>query len=158
MISFKKVICATDFSDSSFRALDYARMLTERFEADLLLVHVVDDPPTAVPPVGGAAVDSTINVTEYQEHLVEHATRRLAELVAEQDSAGPSVRSHVAKGRPSRQIVQLAAAEEADLIVIGTHGHNRLHRLVFGSVTEKVVRAAPCPVLTVGLEENDESG
>ena len=130
-------------------------MLTERFEAELLLVHVVDDPPTAVPPVGGAAVDSAINVTEYQHHLVEHAPRRRSGIVADFAATVPSVRSQVAKGRPSQQIIRLADEEEADLIVIGTHGHNRLHRLVFGSVTEKVVRSAPCPVLTVGLEESD---
>lgn len=155
MTGFKKVLCATDFSEPSFRALDYARMLAQRFEAELLLVHVVDDLPTAVPPVGGAAVDSTINVTEYEEHLVEHATRRLAGIAADLTASGPPVGSHVAKGRPSRQIVQLADDEGADLVVIGKHGHNRIHRLVFGSVTEQVVRGAPCPVLTVGPEDND---
>lgn len=154
MISFKKVLCATDFSESSLRALDYARMLTDRFEAELLLVHVVDDPPTAVPPVGGAAVDGAINVTEYQEHLVEQATKRLDGIVAEYSLAGPGIRSMVVTGGPSSQIVRLAAEEDVDLIVIGKHGHNRLHRLVFGSVTEKVVRGAPCPVLTVDPKED----
>jgi len=150
MINFKTVICATDFSESSFQALEYARTLTHRFEAELVLVHVVDAVPTAVAPVGGAAVDSTINVTEYQEHLTEHATQRLDEIVAEYTPSGLAVRRLVCDGNPSRQIVKLASQENADLIVIGSHGHNRLHRFVFGSVTEKVVRSAPCPVLTVG--------
>jgi nucleotide-binding universal stress UspA family protein len=155
MIHIKKVLCATDFSQSSTQALRYAHSLAGRFEAELVLLHVVDDVPTAVPPVGGAAVDSTINVAEYQEHLIDHARKRLEEVVAGLDSRGPSVRWHVAEGRPSRQIVQLAEDENADLIVIGTHGHNRFHRFVFGSVTEKVVRSAPCPVLTVGPGDLD---
>lgn len=155
MISFNKVICATDFSESSKRALDHARTLAGRFESELLLLHVVDDVPTAVAPVGGAAVDSAVNVTEYQEHLVENARQRLEGLVADQADSGALIRWQVAEGRPSRKIVQLAEKENADLIVLGTHGHGRFHRFIFGSVAERVVRSAPCPVLTVGPEHDD---
>jgi nucleotide-binding universal stress UspA family protein len=155
MINFNKVICATDFSEPSLRALDHARILAGRFESELLLVYVVDDVPTAVAPVGGAAVDGAINVTEYQEHLTEQARKRLEALAAEKSAAGPAIRWKVAEGRPSRKIVEVAEEEKADLIVLGTHGHGRFHRFLFGSVAERVVRSAPCPVLTVGPEDQD---
>lgn len=155
MIKFQKMICATDFSEPSLRAFEFARVLAAQFSAELILTHVVDLLPATVPPIGGAPVASTLNVAEYQKQRLENATRHLDEIVRKLDGHDIVLRPHVAEGRPSAAIVQLAADEDADLIVIATHGHNRLHRFVFGSVADRVVRSAPCPVLTVGPEEKD---
>jgi nucleotide-binding universal stress UspA family protein len=155
MIRFKKMICATDFSGPAMRALDYARALAEKFGAELTVVNVVDTVPTGAPPVGGSPVATTLNVAEHQKMLTRTARQNLDELLEKHGSPDLAIRKHVAEGRPSAEIVQLAEEEGADLIVLGTQGHGRLHRFLFGSVAERVVRSAPCPVLTVGPEEDD---
>jgi len=155
MNEIKKLICATDFSEPSYRAVDYARMLATRFGAEMILVNVVDTLPATVPPVGGAPVTATLNVAEYQKQRKENAEKLLDDMIAKHGSPDVNIRKHVAEGRPSAEIVELAAKEEADLVVIATHGHNRLHRFVFGSVADRVVRSAHCPVLTVPPADKD---
>ncbi len=155
MKNFSRILCATDFSEDSLRAVDYARSLALRFDADLILVTVVDDLPVTTPPIEGAPVAQNLDVATYQKQLNEEATTLMNRLMEENTSPDLRLRNHVVNGSPGRRIIQVAADEQADLIVMGTHGHGRFHRFIFGSVAERVHRSAPCPVLTVPPEDMD---
>ncbi len=123
-----------DFSDRSLQALAYARGLAARFGATVELLHVVE--PSTVEGFVGSA-----NPAVWLEAL-EGARRKLQEL-----AQGDPFK--VVEGRPADLIVDHAQAVKADLIVVGSLGRTGLERLLVGSVAERVVRLAPCPVLVV---------
>jgi nucleotide-binding universal stress UspA family protein len=147
---FKKILAPTDFSEPSYRALEWARELAEKFSSELFLVHVVAPMP-AVTPV---AVPTTFDVPLYQKGLRESAEKSLDELREKRLPEGVNVRTEVRIGQAAHEIVKMAEENQADLIVIATHGATGLEHILFGSVAEKVVRTADCPVLTVpGIEK-----
>jgi nucleotide-binding universal stress UspA family protein len=140
-LAFKTILFATDFSDASELPLEYARSLAVRFGARLQLLHVLEEPF----PMGSEVY--VAELPEFRERRMADAQQRLGEImgrVAELD-----VTSEVLVGSPARQIVQAALDNHADLIVMGTHGRGAVAHLLMGSVAERVVRTAPCPVLTV---------
>jgi nucleotide-binding universal stress UspA family protein len=123
--------------------LKYARALNETFGATLHLLHVVQDPYTQ--PWAAEAFPTPLG-----EMLVQwetQARQRLATLLPEGDRTGAVIATIV--GSPFYEIVRYATEQQIDLIVIGTHGRGPLGHMLLGSVAEKVVRKAPCPVLTV---------
>ena len=138
----RKVLCPTDFSDPSYKALETARQLADRFSAELVLIHVVGP----FPPPGSPHI---FDIHKYSLELTDSATKSLEELVKERFSEGAALRYTVLKGNPPDEIVRMAQEEGIDVIVIATHGSSEWPDLLFGSVTDKVVRMAPCPVLTV---------
>ena len=141
---FKRILCATDFSDTAEAAWDLACELARLHRAELLLAHVfVELPLYSMAEVPGPAV---AQVWEEQRAWVQRA---LDERVAAAGTTGLDVRSVLKTGSPATANTDTAAEEGSDLIVIGTHGRTGLNRLVIGSVAERVVRSAPCPVLTV---------
>jgi nucleotide-binding universal stress UspA family protein len=144
-LAFKTILVATDFSEPSELALEYARVLAARFDAALRVLHVVETPF----PLGSELY--TPEVAKAGEAALQTAQRQLAETMAK--SARGEVIGQVLVGPASRTIVEYARDHDVDLIVMGTHGRRALAHLVMGSVAERVVRTAPCPVFTVRTTE-----
>jgi nucleotide-binding universal stress UspA family protein len=143
MIVLKRILVPTDFSQCSDAAVRYARALAEAFQASLHLLHVVQDPYTQ--PWAAEAFPAPLG--EMLGQWEEQARLRLGTLVGEQERATTTTATVV--GSPFFEIVRYAAEQQIDLIVIGTHGRGPIGHMLLGSVAEKVVRKAPCPVLTV---------
>jgi nucleotide-binding universal stress UspA family protein len=148
MTKIKKILYPTDFSKFSLAALDFARDLTDRYKAQLHCLHVTDDlaenmilggymPTLAVPPI---SVDQLEAVAK--QRLDGFVKEHLADIEK-------SVIKKVEVGKPFVEIIRYCRSENIDLIVLGTHGHSALASMLLGSVAEKVVRKAPCAVLTV---------
>lgn len=144
MLTANRIVCPTDFSKESLRAFSVAADLASRFDAEILLVTVVNIQPAIVTDPNYAFV-----VPEYEQKLRSEANHHLRELGRELEATNIRVRTFVAHGDPANEIVRFADNEQADLIVIATFGKTGWRRLAFGSVAEKVVRLASCPVLTV---------
>ncbi len=142
LMTFKKVLCPTDFSDASRLAVRVAADLAARDQGELRLVHVVPVEP-ALPPDPNFVME----VPEYEQVLSAEAQRQLDELAACYKNI--PVRTIVGHGDAGDEIVRIAQDEAVDLIVMPTHGRTGLERVVFGSVAEKVVRHAHRPVLTM---------
>lgn len=145
MITIKKILFATDFSDCAKTAQEYAAAFAEQFHAELHVLHVMPD-ITMMMPDPGTALSLPQN---YLVDLKNEAQRALDKLFPGAAKEGrPLVRS-VRMGNPFVEIVKYAEENGADLIVVGTHGRGALMHLLLGSVAEKVVRKAKCPVLSV---------
>ena len=146
----KRILVPLDFSAGSARALDFAHVMAQRFSASLHLVHVCDVPALAIGSVDMYAVA----YTEWSELLGEEAARQLTR--AQHSITDVPVSTEVLFGNPARCIVTAATTERADLIVMGTHGCGPVMHVVMGNVAERVVRTAPCAVLTVRERREDE--
>ena len=152
MLPFKKILCPTDFSEPSYEALKIANELALHFSSELFVVHVV-----APVPLFPAAptVPVTFNVPEYQQELEMSSRKMLEEMANKYISEKIWVRTLSVVGEAPSQIVKIADEEKVDLIVIATHGQTGWRRFVFGSVTEKVVRLASPPVLTIRAPQTE---
>jgi universal stress protein A len=151
MAEWKKILCAIDFSDLSRVALADAAALARRLDAELALVHVYEPPP----PV---ALDVVVPTEGLFESASAELEGRLEAWTSDaQMLAGRPVRSIVRVGIPATEIVHCATEDGVDLIVLGTHGRSGLKRLVLGSVAERVLREAHCPVLVVHDGERNEA-
>jgi nucleotide-binding universal stress UspA family protein len=153
MMPAKLIMSPIDFSDPSGEALKTAAELASCFRADVLLVHVVP----AIPKLD--SVSEFFHEREYEEKLHMGAEKRLAEKVEELAKQG--VKASVALGTGndvSGELLRIAVHNDVDLIVISTHGMTGWRKLAFGSVTEKVVRLAACPVLVLRAHAQSESG
>ena len=135
-------------TEAACRALKTAEELTKAFSGELLLVHVVPPTPVPLPSIDGASVPA-FDVVAYEEQLREAYRSSLERLRKERLSHDTKVRVRVVTGDPATEIVRLAREEKADLIVLPTHGRTGFSHVFFGSVAEKVVRHAECPVLTL---------
>jgi nucleotide-binding universal stress UspA family protein/mono/diheme cytochrome c family protein len=141
-LDIKRILVPLDFSANSTHALDYARELARRFDASLHLVHVCE-----VPSMITASMDAyAIAYTDWKQRLGEEAERQLNDI---KSGVGVRATTEVLFGSPAAAIVDDAVSNDADLIVMGTHGHGALMHVLMGNVAERVVRMAPCPVMTV---------
>jgi universal stress protein A len=154
MLPLKRIMCPTDFSAHSYQALEVADELAQHFSAELLIVHVVGPIPVVAPMPGMAP--TAFNVAEYQKELEMTSMKTMREVAEKRVSRAPRVRTMVGHGQAADEIVKLAKDEKADLILISTHGMSGLERIFFGSVAEKVVRNAECPVLTVRATKTEQ--
>jgi universal stress protein A len=145
-VAFKTIVAPTDFSPFSEEALDHVRALARQFHSVVHLVHALERPQDV--PWWVAEREYAVS----QADLAEKAKDRLTEIVS-RSLPDVTVESHVRVGSPAEEILRAARDNHADLIVIATHGRGGLSRVLFGSVTERVVRRAPCPVLTVRPEK-----
>jgi nucleotide-binding universal stress UspA family protein len=145
MIQIQRILCPIDFSDFSRRALDHAMAIASWYESTVTLVHVAAIAPPEVFAPGAGAFTSAALTIEDREAL-QASMKRFAE--SEGASSVPLV-FEVAEGYPSTEILGRADEMPADLLVLGTHGRSGFERLVLGSVTERVLRKAACPVLSV---------
>jgi nucleotide-binding universal stress UspA family protein len=141
----------TDFSKYSHSALTYASAFAEKFGAELYLLHVVQDLALFIPE----AVSVAPPVAPPAEQMTAAVRDALQRVVAENDLARFTVHCEVREGTPFYEIIQFAKESDIDLIIMGTHGRGGLAHVLLGSVTEKVVRKAPCPVLTVRHPEHE---
>jgi nucleotide-binding universal stress UspA family protein len=151
MIRIKNVLVATDFSEPSEAALNYGREFARSFDATLHVLHVAD---SIYMQYGGEAYSGV--VPGLQEEVEEAARKQLDALLDEEDrtvlNAKPVILTAVAK---AAAIVDYAGQHAIDLIVMGTHGRGAISHLLMGSVAERVVRTAGCPVLTVHHPEHE---
>jgi universal stress protein A len=136
-MEIRHILAPTDFSASAHQAVIAAFELARTFGAKLSLLHVIEVPVYA------------IEVALPLENLERDARRELARLLPAADAAHVEVTRLVNMGVPYQKIMETATAEQVDLIVMATHGRTGLSHLVLGSVAERVVRLAPCPVLTL---------
>lgn len=150
MFALKNILVATDFSDCSEAALSYGRELARQFGARLHVLHVVE---TVLADSLGVYGYASV-MPELQVELEESDRRRLEQLISDDDRTSLRATTTLCSfDTPAHAIDDYARTENIDLIVIGTHGRRGLSHLVLGSVAEKVVRTAPCPVLTVRRPE-----
>jgi nucleotide-binding universal stress UspA family protein len=148
MVRFNKILCSTDFSEPSYAGLDAACELARSYSGQLILVHVVEPIPTAAVPIGD---HSGFNVAVHQRVLKDNAEQSMRQLVNERIPQDVPVKTVIAEGDPANQIVQVAESEQADLIVIATHGRTGWRHVVYGSVAERVVRQAGAAVLSIRM-------
>ncbi len=139
MLPLKKILYPTDFSDASYEALKVANEVAVDHSAELCVVHITPPVPVAAAATGYSAIAEM----ERSEEI------SLQELIKERIPKELHVQQIVTVGEAADEIIQIAERERVDLIVIGTHGQTGWRHVVFGSVAEKVVRFAPCPVLTI---------
>jgi nucleotide-binding universal stress UspA family protein len=147
MLPPKLILSPVDFSEHSDEALKTAAELATQFKSELLLVHVVP----ALPKLPSVA--AFLHEADYERALTADAEKQLQSLISKFQQAGLRARSEVGVANDvGMEILRIAEHDSADWIVIATHGMTGWHRLAFGSVTEKVVRLASCPVLVLRRE------
>ncbi len=141
---WKRICCPIDFSDASRAAMEVASDLARRFDAELVLLHAYPIPGYTFPD--GSIVASP----RMMQELADQAEKHLADWQKEAAGLGaPRVSTAKAIGEPAGEIVGYAAEQGMDLLVLGTHGRTGLEHALMGSIAERVVRKARCPVLTV---------
>ena len=145
MFPLKKILCPTDFSEPSLLAIDQASELAKTSSAEIVLIHVVSPLPASPHPGGMHGFDTAT----YLQEMLTYGRESTQRLIEEKFPEDVPVRSVVLAGNPSEEIVRVAEEEGVDLIVTATHGHTGWRRFLFGSVAERVIRLAPCPVLTI---------
>jgi nucleotide-binding universal stress UspA family protein len=144
MLIPKLILSPIDFSDHSDEALNTAADLASRFSSELLLVHVVP----ALPKLPSAS--AFVHEGEYENALIKEAEQQLQLLVGKLEQTGVRAKWQVGVANDvGMELLRAAEQSGADLIVIATHGMTGWHRLAFGSVAEKVVQLAACPVLVL---------
>ncbi len=141
---FPKILLPSDFSDCSAEAARAARRLAEHFGSRLVILHVLDEPAALDPMFRGE-----VPMEMLRGRMEEYARDAMERFLADHFQGFPDVETRVASGVPYREILRAAAETGAGLIVIGTHGRTGVEHVIFGSTAEKVVRMAPCPVLSV---------
>lgn len=149
-ILLKRILVPIDFSEYSKNALRYAVPFAKQFEAELLLVYVVE--PTIYP---SDFAFGQMGVPNLERELRERGKQELERLVKTYINGRVAVRTMIRTGKPYHEIIMLAKEENVDLIIIATHGHSGVEHVLFGSTTEKVVRKSPCPVLTLRSPEHE---
>jgi universal stress protein A len=152
MITLNNILVATDFGEASDAALRYGRELAARFGATLHVLHVAEN--VAIATLGAETFAAM--APGLQEDIEDNARKALNELLIDSDHSGPVMRPVVlTSSSPAFAIVDYARDHGIHLIVMGTNGRGALEHLLMGSVAERVVRLAGCPVLTVRRHERD---
>ena len=144
MTTINRIVCATDFSVASAAAWDEARLLGKLFNAEIVLVHAIELPPI-VP------IEPHIPPGIYEDLLASahrEAEAGFDRLLGGVTGSGVRVRIREEDGPPAPRILETVAEESADLLIVGTHGRTGFERLILGSVADRLVRQAACPVLT----------
>jgi nucleotide-binding universal stress UspA family protein len=150
MIVLKNILVATDFGEPSANALAYGRDLARSYNATLHVLHVTEDVMMRYSPEVGFAVP------DLQKDLEKAARRELDALITADDLQSLRVVPAIETATSAAAgINAYATAQEIDLIVVGTHGRGAMKQLILGSVAERVVRTAPCPVLAVRAHERE---
>lgn len=145
MIAIRRILVPTDFSDNSAPAVRYAAELADKFQAEVVLLHVVQDLALVLPD----AVMPTPLATPDLDDMIAAAKTGIADQVKALDLARLNPKAEVRVGSPATEIVAAATDLKSDLLCISTHGRTGLAHFLLGSVAEKITRHAPCPVLIV---------
>jgi nucleotide-binding universal stress UspA family protein len=150
-MTLQNILLATDFSDPSATALDHAKALAEAFKARIHVLHVLED-------LAAHAWTTEVYVAALpgvHDEMERQARERLAAIFTPEEGTRFQVRAELRTGSPFVEIVRYAREEHIDLIVMGTHGRGPIAHMLLGSVAERVVRKAPCPVLTVRQPQHE---
>jgi nucleotide-binding universal stress UspA family protein len=145
-MEIKSILFPTDFSQGARAAMDHALSLARDYDAQLILLYVIQDISIAE-----WYIPSSLSVTDLVEDMQKSAWNEMDKWAAEVSGAVKNVEKMVVRGVPFVEIIKTAKERKTDLIVIGTHGRTGIDHMLFGSTAEKVVRKAPCPVLTVRM-------
>ena len=145
-IELKKILCPTDFSENSEHALKYALMLAALSQAELILLHAVEP---LIYPQSSELFEPIVDEVALTMKMEAAFQKQLEEQVENLKDQYSKITGKLVTGNTFLEIIQAARDEQADMIVMGTHGRTGMAHVLIGSVAEKVVREAPCPVLTV---------
>lgn len=143
-LSVNRILAAADFSETSDKAFDYALSLAKVFEAEVVALHILQEPILYQPTTAQS----------YRDEFERKMQDQLDEMLKRHTCEGVNVTTAMRQGAPFVEIIQFAEAEKCDMIVLGTHGHGPLQHMLMGSVAEKVVRKAKCPVLVVRPDQH----
>jgi nucleotide-binding universal stress UspA family protein len=148
-LKFQRIIVPLDFSEHSVKAFQKALDFAQQFDAELILVHIVEQiiypGDWSYPPLA---------MSDFAAEKRDEVASKLKGLTA---GSGVRAQEIVRLGRAWQEVVEIAKEKRADLVVIATHGYTGLRHVLLGSVAEKIVRHAPCPVLTVRADDRDFS-
>lgn len=147
MITIKKILCPTDFSDASKNAVRYANEFARTMNAEVIFLHVVEPRPITT--------DMSVAYLPIETDLEKAAEEDLTALLEEEKDKGISAEKIVLVGQPAETIIEQSKVYDVDLIILGSHGRAGLTRLLMGSVAEAVLRKSPCPVLIIKAEEKE---
>jgi nucleotide-binding universal stress UspA family protein len=150
VINLKRILVPTDFSESANHALRYGISFAREYKAELIVLHVVE-----TLSVGYASDLFPVPMAEVLDEITGYAKGELTKLVELARERGVTARDVVIQGKPAAEVIRYAQEQAIDMIVLGTHGRGMLDHALFGSTTERVVRKAPCPVLTCRLAEHE---
>jgi nucleotide-binding universal stress UspA family protein len=148
-IILNHILVPIDFSDNSKKALRYALPLAEKFNAGITVIYVVE--PAVFPSDFGFG---QMSFPDVEKEMYEKAEAELRQIVADLNTK-VKVKPVIKSGIPFVEVTTFASDEQADLIIIATHGRTGVEHILFGSTAEKIIRKAPCPVLVVRAEEHD---
>jgi nucleotide-binding universal stress UspA family protein len=149
----KKVLVPVDFSDGARAAIDLAALFARSFGASVELFHVWQPPPLIAAPIVVVTSETEGRPMSLEDLARNAATTQLKDLMAELKKTGLEAHCRVGIGNPAHEILELARTGGFDLIVMGTHGRTGFAHAFMGSVAEKVVRRAGCPVVSVRVPE-----
>jgi nucleotide-binding universal stress UspA family protein len=145
-MKFKRIVVPVDLSSSSLQALEFAADLAKPFDAELIALFVIEPVLYVVPDYSGAQSSALAELASDQRRLGRAELARIERRYARRRVR---LRGEILNGLPAAVIVDAAKRAKADLIVMATHGRTGVSRLLMGSVAERVVRTATCPVLTL---------
>jgi nucleotide-binding universal stress UspA family protein len=151
MIKLAKILYPTDFSEVSLTALNYAKDFAQQYNAQLHCLHILDEAYQYWLALGPDGVPAGPDMNQ----LMSIAQDQMNKLTSEHLSDVPKLITKIVSGRPFLEIIRYAREQAVDMIIIATHGRSGLSHALMGSVAERVVRKAPCPVLTVRSGEHE---
>ena len=150
MKPFDKILTAIDFSENSDHAFEYALTLAVQFQAELTILHVINEPVD----LRGFYVPH-ISFEQLEKEIEEGAEKMMAQFCQTRMGTFTNYTTAIVTGIPYEEIIKKAAETGSSLIVLGTHGRTGLDHIIFGSTAERVVRSASCPVLTIRMPTKD---
>ena len=154
MFPFKKVLCPTDFSEASLCGLKLANKMSKLWDVEVVVLNV-HKPIPHLPKPRVEASEVTFDMEQYEKVVIEDARQNLAEVSGRLLDEGLVPKLEVRIGNPAQEILSVAEEEEVDAILIATHGRTGIKHIVFGSVAQRVVRRAKCPVVTIPMCDQD---
>ena len=156
MTLFKHILVAVDFSEFSQEAVRIGAGLARAFGGEVVVLHVCDTPKSVEHSLLTGHSRAIHSLLDLQKENAKAARRKLDEWVERYDWGKAKVSVEVKQGAPYAEITDMARSMNADLIVIGAHGRSPFVRMLIGSTTERVVRKATCPVLSVTIRKKEE--
>ena len=146
VVTFKRILCPTDFSPSALLAFEFALNLARQADGTLTLLHAIEWLAEVEP-----RTTAHFDVPEFRRHLLADAKTQMDALVADESRTWSAIETDVVFGRAYREILRAAETRQSELIVMGAQGRGGIDLALFGSATQQVVRGASCPVLTVRM-------